>query len=60
MPGNAYENSILCLEKPQFCHYIKPWLYLSFQANLESTYKNQMYSILRCIIMLKVEAVLEN
>ena len=60
MPGNTCENSILFNEKPQFYHYIKPWLYPLFQANLETIYKNQTYSILRCIIMLKLKTVLEN
>lgn len=57
---NAHENSIPCNEKPQFHHYIKLWLYPLFQANLESIYKNQMYNILRCIILLKPETILEN
>ena len=60
MPGNTGEHSILCNEKHQFYHYIKPWSYSSFQANLESIYKNEIYSSLRCIIMLKLKTVLEN
>ena len=38
MPGNTGEHSILCNEKHQFYHYIKPWSHPSFQANLESIY----------------------
>lgn len=60
MPGNTHENSIPGNEKPHFYHYIKLWIYPSFQANLESIYKNQMYNILRCIMMLKLKTLLDN
>lgn len=60
MPGNTHENSIPCNEKPHFYHYIKLWIYPSLQANLESIYKNQMYNILRCTMMLKLKTLLEN
>lgn len=60
MPGNAYENSILCLEKPQFCHYIKSWLYLFISSKFRINLQEPNVQHLRCIIMLKVEAVLEN
>lgn len=59
MPGNTYENSLLSMRKPNFV-IIKPWLYHSLQANLESISKHRMYNILSCIVMLKLEAVLGN
>lgn len=52
MPGNTHENSILCNEKVQFYHDMKLQIYPSFQAKVESIYKNAMHNILRCIIML--------